>query len=73
MLDLKKATYAELIDMLNAQTASYITMLRSRAPEEQFFRCKLLLQKIQTEIASRNSNGDGSNEDGTNTSLLQAQ
>jgi hypothetical protein len=53
MLDLKKATYPELIDLLNAQTTSYIDMLRTQVPEEQFMRCKLQLKKIQHEIEKR--------------------
>jgi hypothetical protein len=70
MLDLRKATYVELIDLLNAQTASYITMLRTRPPEEQFIRCKLLLKKIQDEIESRISKGTNQ-LDSTSSSFTQ--
>jgi hypothetical protein len=74
MPNLKKATYAELIDMLNAQTTAYISMLRTNdAPQEQFDKCKYQLRKIQKEIEARNASPGAANSDntGSNSSFIQ--
>lgn len=53
MQDLQQASFTDLIDMLSAHTAIYMTMLRNRATRDEFEKCRDEIKQIQWEIEKR--------------------
>ena len=51
--ELKKLSLEELVDLLSTQTSLLIQMHTSGASDEEFEKCKSLIQLVQQEIKSR--------------------
>ena len=53
MDNLKSLNIDELVDLLSEQTSLYVKMHTEDASENEFHKCRLLLQAVQAEIKSR--------------------
>lgn len=73
MQDLKQTAFTDLIDMLSAQTAVYMTMLRNGATREQFEQCRDEIMQIQLEVEQRKTISDPVNADTTVSSTTFTQ
>ena len=55
MNDIKKTDLSTLIDMLSANTAKYMKMLKDGSSQEEYDNCKELINKLSAEIEVRKS------------------
>jgi hypothetical protein len=73
MQDLKQTDFTDLIDMLSAQTAVYMTMLRNGATREQFEQCRDEITQIQLEVEQRKMLNNPTHADATVSSITFTQ